>query len=77
VIHTQVLMALYSMEASGLLAQYRSLLPVYLSTDLERCETILEALAKAGLISRQGEGIELTYKVEADQGDHSCGCHAH
>ena len=75
-IHKQVLMALYSMDLGGELLRCRELLPVYLSSDWTRCETILDTLEAAGLIKRVGGAVELTYKIEKDEGDGSCGCHA-
>lgn len=75
-VHKQVLLNLYSMNASGRLDEYEQVLPLYLSTDANTCENILNVLERVGLISRNGKGIELTYKVEAPAED-SCGCHMH
>ena len=76
-VHKQVLLTLYSMNASGNLDEYEQMLPVYLSTDWAKCDGILNVLEKVGLISRNGKGIELTYTVEAPDVDASCGCHMH
>jgi hypothetical protein len=76
-VHSQVLMALYSMESSGHLQECRSLLPVYLSTDASRCDALLSALEQAGLLVQGPHGVELTYKITPEQQDHSCGCSMH
>ena len=75
-IHKQVLMALYSMVLGGELDRCRDLLPVYLSSDWQRCETILETLESAGLIRRIDGTVELAYKIDRDAAEGSCGCHA-
>jgi hypothetical protein len=76
-VHSQVLLALYSMKAAGSLDDYQQVLPVYLSADAETCETILDALEQAGLIMRGRGTIELTHKIDAPEPDGSCGCHVH
>ncbi len=73
-IHKQVLMTLYSMAVNKCLHEYKELLPVYLSADWSRCETILQTLEHAGLLTRTENGIELTYKVAEDKSAASCGC---
>jgi hypothetical protein len=73
-VHQQVLMSLYSMAASKCLHEYKELLPVYLSSDWSRCESILEALERAGLLTRTEQGIELTYKIDEKSTAASCGC---
>ncbi len=73
-IHKQVLMSLYSMAANKCLQEYKELLPVYLSTDWSRCETILQTLEHAGLLTRTEHGIELMYKVAENSPAASCGC---
>ncbi|MBI5570071.1 MAG: hypothetical protein HY914_09010 [Desulfomonile tiedjei] len=74
-IHKQVLMALYSMELGGELERCKELLPVYLSSDWSRCETILDTLEAAGLIERIDGAVELTYRIDKDEAGGSCGCH--
>ena len=73
-VHKQVLMTLYSMAARKCLHEYKELLPVYLSAEWSRCETILETLERAGLITRTEHGIEFTYKVVENSPSASCGC---
>lgn len=72
-IHKQVLMTLYSMAVNKCLHEYKELLPVYLSAEWSRCETILETLERAGLLTRTQHGIELTYKVAENRSAASCG----
>lgn len=74
-IHKQVLMALYSMDAENRLHEYRQMLPVYLSTDWLNCERILDVLEEAGLLTRTSGKIDLTYRILTETGDSSCGCH--
>jgi hypothetical protein len=73
-VHKQVLMSLYSMAAIKCLHEYKELLPVYLSSDWSHCETILETLERAGLLSLTEHGIELTHKVDEKSVGASCGC---
>ncbi len=73
-IHKQVLMTLYSMAANKCLQEYKELLPVYLSADWSRCETILETLERAGLLTRTEHGIQLTHQIDATNPAMSCGC---
>ena len=77
VVHKQVLLALYSMDAAGNLDEYQQILPLYLSTDASTCEAILLTLEQAGLVAHSQGTIELTYKVNAPVADGSCGCHMH
>lgn len=72
-VHHQVLMALYSLENTDRLAEYKQVLPVYLQKDWSGCDEILSALEHAGLIARAGDEIRLTVKVEGG-GVASCGC---
>jgi hypothetical protein len=74
IVHKQVVMTLYSLEANHQLQEYRRMLPLYLATDWQKCAEILDAIELAGLITQAGEGIELTYHIEAPQ-DAGCGCH--
>ncbi len=75
-VHQQVVMTLYSLNAQGKLDEYREILPIYLSLAWESCEEILDAIVSVGLLNRTNEGIELTYPVVDDGTGDSCGCHA-
>lgn len=72
-VHKQVVMTLYSLDANHRLDEYKEILPLYLSTDWSGCSAILDAIEQAGLISRTEQGITLTHRIESDQGS-SCGC---
>ncbi len=74
-VHKQVLMALYSLDANNRLHECLELLPVYLSAERGYCEGILDTLEKTGLLVRSEDGIALTYRIKPDQTDSSCGCH--
>jgi hypothetical protein len=74
IVHKQVVMTLYSLEANHQLQEYRQMLPLYLSMDWPKCAEIIDAIELAGLITRSGERIALTYHIEAEQ-DVGCGCH--
>jgi hypothetical protein len=73
-VHHQVVMALYSMDANGNLQEFRDVLPTYLGMDWARCEGILDAVAKAGIIRRTASGIELTYRPDTSGIHSECGC---
>ncbi len=73
-VHKQVVITLYSLEASRRLEEYREVLPMYLSKDWSECEAILRTLEQAGLVSLDSEGVALTHRVEIDNTS-SCGCH--
>ena len=62
-IHKQVLMNLYSMEANNQLHEFKDVLPLYLSKDWSACEDILDTLVQAGLLKWTEEGIELTRTI--------------
>lgn len=74
-VHKQVLMALYSLDANNRLHESLDLLPVYLSADRTYCEGILDTLEKTGLIVRSDEGIALPHRLNLDRDAGSCGCH--
>lgn len=74
-VHKQVLMALYSMDANNRLHECLDLLPVYLSAERSYCEGILNTLEQTGLLERTKDGIALTYRLKVDQLANSCGCH--
>lgn len=74
-IHKQVVMVLYSLDADKRLAEFREWLPMYLSRDWSECAPILDAIEAAGLITRTQDGICLTHRIQADDADMGCGCH--
>jgi len=74
-VHKQVLMTLYSLDHGKRLADYRQMLPIYLSTDWSKCEAILQTLEDAGLIAQSADGsVVLTHPVQAAHPDVACGC---
>jgi len=76
VIHKQVLLNLYSLDANNQLHEFRELLPLYLSKDWPACEDILDTLVQAGLLKRADNGIELTHPIhrqERSGHEHACG----
>jgi len=75
-VHKQVIMALYSLEAGHQLDDYRETLPVYLSMNWDTCSQILDVIEHAGLIHRDESGITLVHRFDMpDQHAGSCGCH--
>lgn len=72
-IHKQVVMSLYSMDANHVLDDYKRMLPLYLGTDWETCQAILDTIEKAGLVIQSSNGIVLTHPVQRDE-SHACGC---
>ena len=74
IVHKQVVMLLYSLEANKQLGQYQALLPVYLSADLPTCDAILDVIQEAGLLTRTDGGIRLTHPVHVDTSASPCGC---
>jgi hypothetical protein len=77
VIHKQVLMNLYSMDANNQLHEYKELLPLYLSKDWAACEDILNTLVQAGLLKRTDNGIELTRSIPRQEQDQACAMGPH
>jgi hypothetical protein len=73
VIHKQVVMTLYSLDASDGLEDYKRMLPLYLGMDWDVCQKILDTIEKAGLLSHTSDGIALTHRVERDTSS-ACGC---
>jgi hypothetical protein len=76
-IHKQVLMNLYSMDAHNQLHEFKELLPLYLSKDWSACEDILNTLVQAGLLKRTDNGIELTRTIPRREQDQACGMGPH
>jgi hypothetical protein len=74
-IHHQVVMTLYSLDAGGRMADYREILPLYLSVDWDRCSELLETLENVGLISRTGDSIVLTHRIVSEAAASQCLCH--
>ena len=75
-VHKQVLLNLYSMDACNQLHEFKELLPLYLSKDWSACEDILGTLVQAGLLKWTEDGIELTRKIrrpEQTGQDRACG----
>lgn len=75
IVHKQVVMMLYSLDANRQLGRYKELLPLYLSLDWPHCEEILGAIETAGLLVSSDNGIQLVHPVSADASMGSCGCH--
>jgi hypothetical protein len=73
-IHLQVLVNLYNLAVTGSLNEYRTMLPMYLSIDMDQCEALLAQLEGAGLLSRANGELELVHKIEAQADPSSCGC---
>jgi len=72
-IHKQVIMNLYSLDADHSLSDYKRMLPIYLGMDWEACQRLLNTIEEAGLLYRTVDGIALTHPVEPDTSAH-CGC---
>ncbi|MBI4965937.1 MAG: hypothetical protein HY913_21845 [Desulfomonile tiedjei] len=75
-IHKQVVMVLYSLDAGNQLETYREVLPVYLSKDWAVCSDLLDTIERAGLLKRSGNSLELTYSLPISDAAGSCECHA-
>ena len=75
-VHMQVLMNLYSLDASKSLHEYREVLPVYLATEWDKCHAILNDLEHADLLSITDGEIALTHKIDVPKEAMSCGCHS-
>jgi hypothetical protein len=73
-VHKQVVMTLYSLDANHRLHEYKEVLPLYLGKDWDSCAEILDTIQAAGLLVRAGDEIILTHPVKTD-GMHACGCH--
>jgi hypothetical protein len=73
-VHQQVLMTLYTMDVDNRLEECKEILPIYLSQPWSSCSEILGGLETAGLITRSGEQIALTYPIKPPDDDMSCGC---
>lgn len=75
-IHKQVLMTLYSLDAQKRLADHKTVLPIYLSMNWDDCDKILRVLESAGTITRNQESILLNFPLNIDAAESSCGCMA-
>jgi hypothetical protein len=73
-IHKQVIMTLYSLDADHRLNQCKELLPIYLSADWNKCCEILNTIQAAGLLVRDADEVRLTHPISTD-GMNACGCH--
>lgn len=74
-VHQQVVMALYSLNAQGRLGECEEILPIYLSMSSEKCAEILDTIVGVGLLVRTESGFELAYPVAQEGGGDSCACH--
>ncbi len=74
-VHKQVVMTLYSMDAGKTLHEYKKMLPIYLGMDWNKCAQILTEIEKAGIIQWTEDGITILHPIQAEETGHSCGCH--
>lgn len=74
-VHKQVVMVLYSLQASNQLDTYMEVLPVYLSADWTTCSDVLDTIERAGLLNRTAKGIQLSYSLAGNNAAGSCECH--
>jgi hypothetical protein len=74
-VHKQVVMTLYSMEAGKTLSDYKRMLPIYLGMNWQRCSEILREIEKTGLIEWTDAGITILHPVQVEEAGHGCGCH--
>jgi hypothetical protein len=72
-IHKQVVLTLYSLDAERRLNEYKELLPIYLSMDWNKCRGLLDTIQRAGLLALQADEIHLTHPIKMD-GVNICGC---
>ncbi len=72
-VHKQVIMTLYSLEANHRLNECKEVLPIYLSRDWTQCCEILNTIQAAGLLVRTADEIYLTHPIKTD-GMNACGC---
>ncbi len=73
-VHKQVIMTLYSLDADHRLNECKELLPIYLSVDWNKCCEILNTIQAAGLLVRNADEVRLTHPIDTD-GMNVCGCH--
>ena len=76
-VHKQVLMNLYAMDAHNQLHEFKELLPLYLSKDWSECRDILDTLVQADLLKWTDNGIELTRSIPRQEQDQACGMGPH
>jgi len=74
IVHKQVVMTLYALDAGGRLTDYREVLPVYLSRDWAQCSDILITIEEAGLLRFTPDGIALTHPIAPRDPTSSCAC---
>jgi hypothetical protein len=72
-IHKQVVLNLYALDATHNLDDYKQMLPLYLGIDWEACQAILDTIEKAGLMTRTSDGIALIHPVQREE-SMGCGC---
>jgi hypothetical protein len=75
VIHKQVVVALYSIQAEGRLDEYRRWLRIYLGVGPDKLAELLTVIERAGIIDRSDSGVRLVHELHIDTSD-SCG-HMH
>ena len=61
-IHQAAMIALYTLDAQGLLADYPRHLPRFLLCDEAECEIVLAVLVECGLLHRGAGGVELVWR---------------
>ena len=73
-IHKQVVMMLYSLDAGDRLGEYREVLPIYLSLTWDRVAEILRTLEDAGLVTLAPDRLLLTHPIKSDDSAMACVC---
>ena len=73
-VHKQVLMTLYALDMQKRLGDYKTILPIYLGMNWDNCKEILNTLEAGGLIKIGQEGISMSYPLDVDSSQTSCGC---
>lgn len=73
-IHKQVVMMLYSLDASDRLGEYREILPVYLTLEWDKVAEILQTLEQAGLVILTADRLLLAHPIKSDESAVACAC---
>lgn len=73
-IHKQVVMMLYSLDAGDRLGEYREVLPIYLSLTWDKVAEILRTLEDAGLVILTPDRLLLTHPIKSDDSVIACTC---
>ncbi len=74
-VHRQVVLTLYGLDADHRLDEYESLLPVYLSLSPEQCSGVIDRIEQAGIVARSDDGLVLTHPLDPADMEPSCHCH--